>query len=257
MRAMLGDTLDVGSNSQPVVTDWDRDGKKDLLLGSEEGYIRYYRNLATDTWPSFASYTYIQSGGSPIYINRVNPYVVDLDQDGRRDLVCGANDGYLHYFHNIGSDTNPTFNGEETLQTTNGTYIQPSGEIGSRAGFCDWNNDGVIDFLLSGYDGYIELYLGEGVGVKEKPGPTIPTNFTVAPNPTRSSVNISYVLNQTANICLAVYDVSGRHMASLESGKVAAGEHSIHWDPKLPAGVYLCKLTAGDLTITRRIVLTE
>jgi len=257
MRAMLGDTIDVGNNSHPAVADWDRDGKKDLLLGSEEGYIRYYRNLATDTWPGFANYTYIQSSGSPIYIYRVNPYVVDLDQDGRRDLVCGADDGYLHYFHNIGSDTNPTFNREETLQTTYGTYIQPSGEIGSRTGFCDWNNDGVIDFLLSGYDGRIELYLGEGVGVEEKLVPMIPTNFRVAPNPTRSSVKISYSLSQPANVSLTVYDASGRLMASLESKKVGAGEHSIRWNPKHPAGVYLCKLTAGDLTITRRIVLTE
>ena len=30
-----GDSINVINNSQPAVTDWDRDGKKDLLLGQE------------------------------------------------------------------------------------------------------------------------------------------------------------------------------------------------------------------------------
>jgi hypothetical protein len=259
MRTLFGDTIDVGGNSQPAVTDWDRDGKKDLLLGSEEGYIRYCRNMASDTMPGFLTYTYIQSGGVPIYIYRVNPYVVDLDQDGKRDLVCGANDGYLYYFHNIGSDTNPTLDNPETLKTTAGVPILPSGtySAGSRAGFCDWNNDGALDFLLSGYEGYVELYLGEGVGTKEKPGLAIPTNFTVAPNPSHSSVNINYSLNRAGYVNLIVYDVSGRQMTLLVAGNVTSGEHSIHWDPNLPAGVYLCKLTAGDQVFTHRIVIAE
>lgn len=259
MRALFGDTIDVGGNSQPVVTDWDRDGKKDLLLGSEEGYIRFYRNAASDTIPGFLNYTYIQSGGSPIYIYRVNPYVVDLDLDGKRDLVCGANDGYLYYFHNIGSDTNPTLDNPETLKTIAGVPILPSGSYpaGSRAGFCDWNNDGAIDFLLSGYEGYVELYLGEGVGIKEKPGLAIPTNVKIAPNPTRSSINITYSLNRTAYVKLFLYAISGRQMTSLVAGNVASGEHSIHWDPNLPAGVYLFKLTAGDQVFTHRVVIAE
>lgn len=259
MRGLFGDTIDVGGNSQPTLADWDRDGKKDLLLGSEEGYIRYYRNVASETMPGFLSYTCLQVGGDTISINRVNPYVVDLDQDGRRDLVCGANDGYLYYFHNIGSDTNPTLDNPETLKTTAGVPILPAGtySAGSRIGFCDWNNDGALDFLLSGYEGYVELYLGEGVGIKAKSVPLLTTNFSITPNPARKSVKISYNLNRAAKVELSVFDAAGRQVILLASGKVGAGDHSRQLQTNLPAGVYLAKLMIGDQVFTRRIVLTN
>lgn len=166
IKLMDSTILDVGYNSQPTITDWNHDGKKDLLLGTQDGYIRLYLNQTNDNWPMFRNYTYIQAGGVNINLYRINPYVVDLDKDGKRDLVCGAHDGYLHFFRNEGSDTNPTFSAKvETLSTVSGTFIQPSGTYayGSRCGFGDWNNDGAIDFLLSGYDGYIEIYLGNQV----------------------------------------------------------------------------------------------
>lgn len=260
MLLMNGETLDVGSNSQPTVADWDRDGKKDLILGEENGYVRLYLNQATDTWPMFQDYTYIQSAGSPIYLYRVNPYVVDLDQDGKRDLVCGANDGYVHFFRNVGSDTNPTFAGEEYLQTTTGTPIQPSGNYhyGSRCGFGDWNNDGALDFLISGYDGYVELYLGEGVGVKEKATISVePNDFTIFPNPTKTSVRIGFNLDHNTKGNLRIYDVSGKEIVCLKSGRFTKGSHTLLWQPKVSAGIYLCQLKLDNQTFISKLVITE
>jgi hypothetical protein len=259
MRLIDNTILDVGYNSQPAVTDWDWDGKKDLILGEQNGYVRLYLNQTTDTWPMFQNYTYIQSGGSSINLYRVNPYVVDLDRDGKRDLVCGANDGYLHFYRNVGSDTNPTFAGEEYLLTTNGTPIRPSGNYaGSRVGFGDWNNDGGLDFLISGFDGYVELYLGEGVGVKERSKIALtPNNFTICPNPARSLININYNLSRSTDGSLRIFDISGREVALLESGKLAEGNHSLEWYPKVQAGIYLCKLNFGYKSFTRKFVITE
>ena len=47
--------------------------------------------------------------------------------------------------------------------------IVPRGTAyGSRVGLCYWNADEVPDFLLSGYDGNVDLYLGvEMTGVEE------------------------------------------------------------------------------------------
>jgi hypothetical protein len=43
-----GDSLNVGTNSEPTVIDWNCDGKKDLLVGCEAGYIYVYLNQNTD-----------------------------------------------------------------------------------------------------------------------------------------------------------------------------------------------------------------
>jgi hypothetical protein len=254
-----GDSFDVGGNSQPAVTDWDLDGRKDLLLGSEEGYVRLYLNVATDTWPKFQDFSYVQADGSPIYYNRVNPYVVDLDGDGRRDLICGANDGYVYFFRNTGSDTNPTFAAAETVKSEAGTPIMPTGTAyGSRLDFCDWNNDGWTDVLISGYDGLVELWLGGAAsGTAERRSRALPVSLSVGPNPACSQVSIRFSLPQGSEVRLAVIDAAGREAATLFSGRLAAGAHSLQWTADCPAGVYVCRLTAGSQVLTRRVIVLD
>jgi hypothetical protein len=186
--AKLADStpLNVAANSHPFITDWNRDGKKDLIMGDENYEVRLYLNVNSDANPKFQGYTLINCGANPISIYRVDPVVVDLDRDGKRDLVCGSSDAYLYYFHNTGSDTNPTFTTVETLKTVSGTYIRPApNAIGSHVGFCDWNNDGATDLVLGGYDGFIDLYLGEnpdvGVSAIVVPGAFSDSGIAIVP----------------------------------------------------------------------------
>jgi hypothetical protein len=173
MFLLSGETLDVGGNSEPNVFDWNDDGKKDLVIGIENYNVRVYLNQATDTWPMFQDFFTVNAGGSPVYFYRVNPYMFDLDQDGRLDLVCGENNGYVHFFRNLGPDSAPVFARGETLKLESGTpvrWTRTAYYYGSRCGFGDWNEDGTPDFLLSTYEGQVELYLGvEPTGVEETP----------------------------------------------------------------------------------------
>lgn len=163
-QLLLADStiLDVGYNSQPAVVDWNGDGMKDLLLGTETGYLQFYPNIGTDTWPAFQLYENVSAGGSAIYYNRLNPYVFDLDRDGVRDLICGANDGYVRFFRNSGTNALPVLEAPESLRTSTGALIQPQPPYyyGSRCGFGYWNADSLPDLLLSGYDGMVMLYRG-------------------------------------------------------------------------------------------------
>jgi hypothetical protein len=54
----------------PVVTDWNHDGKKDLLVGQfMSGTIRLYLNEGTDADPKFGKFTYLQAGGKDIRLS--------------------------------------------------------------------------------------------------------------------------------------------------------------------------------------------
>ena len=53
----------------PVVVDWDRDGKRDLLVGQFiGGKIRFYKNVGTDGKPAFKDFTFLQAGGKDISV---------------------------------------------------------------------------------------------------------------------------------------------------------------------------------------------
>jgi len=53
----------------PVVTDWNSDGKKDLLVGQfKGGMIRLYLNQGTDAEPAFKEFTCLEAGGKPIQL---------------------------------------------------------------------------------------------------------------------------------------------------------------------------------------------
>lgn len=51
----------------PCVTDWNNDGKKDLVVGLfKEGKIRLYLNHGTDDKPVFKDFENIKAGGKDI-----------------------------------------------------------------------------------------------------------------------------------------------------------------------------------------------
>lgn len=252
-RLLDSTILDVGNNSQPAVADWNGDGKKDLLLGTEAGYIHFYPNLASDTWPMFQTYTYIEAAGSPIYLYRVNPYVFDLDLDGRQDMLCGANDGYVHFYRNIGTNANPVLQAPETLRLQDGTPIRPIGAYpyGSRCGFGDWNNDGWPDFLLSGYDGYVQLHLGlpfTAVEEQVESGRLPPTVSAIRLTGRSMTLRIAG-LKQGQRV--QVVDLTGRTVASLRSEK----EGEVAWAGAVPAGVYFCYGWGGSGRDSSRALL--
>ncbi|MEO0085158.1 MAG: FG-GAP-like repeat-containing protein [candidate division WOR-3 bacterium] len=234
--------LDVGSNSQPTIADWNGDGRKDLILGTETGYVRFYENITSDSWPMFLDFTNLQAAGADIYLYRVNPYVFDLDGDGVRDLICGANDGYVRYYRNTGTNAEPFLVAEETLRTTAGVPIVPGGTYyyGSRCGFGYWNGDPWPDFLISGYDGLVELYLGQPfIGAGEGPARPNRQELRVAPVPGRATVMVSGLPAEV--VSLFIYDAAGRPVRNLRHpGPAFVWNGTDDSGRRVAAGVYYC-----------------
>ena len=85
----------------------------------------------------------------------------------------------------------------------------------------------------------------------------------VRPNPFNPRTEIFYFVPATTAVELAVYDVSGRRVATLVQGTRPAGEASVTWNGKdamgrsVASGVYLAKMVAGGETITQRMTLLK
>ena len=78
------------------------------------------------------------------------------------------------------------------------------------------------------------------------------------PNPFNPSTTISFSLAETAEVKLAVYDLAGRQVATLAQGMTAAGSHEVMFNAEhLSSGIYVYTLNAGDVQISRRMVLVK
>lgn len=91
----------------PAFGDLDGDGDADMLLGDVNGKLNYFRkDPGSDTNFVFAQAQYqgIDVG------NFAAPQIVDVDRDGKNDLLIGEQTGNINYYHNDGTAAVPVFN---------------------------------------------------------------------------------------------------------------------------------------------------
>lgn len=78
------------------------------------------------------------------------------------------------------------------------------------------------------------------------------------PNPFNPSTQINFSILNTAMTSLIVYDVSGKEVAKLISGNLAAGSYSYTFNGNnLTSGVYFYRLTSGQFTETKSMMLIK
>jgi hypothetical protein len=82
-------------------------------------------------------------------------------------------------------------------------------------------------------------------GLAERGGAHLEANY---PNPCAGITSIGYSLSRESHVTLSVYDLNGTEIARLVDGRVEAGVHAASWDAsQIPAGVYYCRMIAGDI----------
>ena len=78
------------------------------------------------------------------------------------------------------------------------------------------------------------------------------------PNPFNPTTNIKYSIPQDENVSLKVYDILGKEVATLVNEYQQAGTFDVVFSGSdLASGVYYYQLKAGDLTSTKKLMLTK
>ena len=81
------------------------------------------------------------------------------------------------------------------------------------------------------------------------------------PNPASGPLEIGFSLPEAGWADVRVYDVQGREVRTLAAREFAAGRQSVVWDGRdasgreVPRGIYLYRLQAGPVVLTRRAVV--
>ncbi len=116
------------------------------------------------------------------------------------------------------------------------------------------------------------LYAGTFEGAKRRPWTEIVTNVEPAtgstptsfelfqnyPNPFNPTTNIKFKVPSSNVVSLRVYDLLGREVATLLNEVKAPGTYEVKLDGTgIASGVYLYRLTAGNQSVVRKMILMK
>ncbi len=97
------------------------------------------------------------------------------------------------------------------------------------------------------------------VAIDEPPKQAIPQTISLLqnyPNPFNPRTTIRFTLSRATKVHLEIFNVLGEKVTELVNQNMAAGTHSIQWEPDgtLPGGIYYYRLTAGKEVKVRKMV---
>ncbi len=274
----------------PSFADFDQDGDADLVVGERNGQLHYLENVGTSTQPQFIL---SQSPWAGIQVNAdLAPACVDLDLDGKIDLVVGSRNGRLQFFKNHGTSQVPLFQSTPDITNLGGvltahpdfgnqgyaipTFFMHQGRwqllvgslggtfyhydqlhdaqmqisglftlVSDQAGFIktgirsspalyDFNQDGFPELIAGNYAGGLQWFQGRAFDLSN---PTIQESEPglVFPNPGENGFSLSSSLQQNVEKVQAI-NILGQ---IFHAERVDTGWSAETW----PAGWYILRLT--------------
>jgi hypothetical protein len=88
--------------------------------------------------------------------------------------------------------------------------------------------------------------------------PSSTTLRSLRPNPTTGMVSLAFDLATSDHVRIEVFDVVGRHVATIVEAPFSAGAHTLVWSADgLPDGVYVCRMVSGAYVVATPITLVR
>lgn len=131
------------------------------------------------------------------------------------------------------------------VDTANNVYI--TGE--SRSG------------ALLGSEDYLTIKYGADENLVQITSNNIPVKNGISqnyPNPFNPKTLINFDVASQQNVKITIYNVLGNAVAVVVNSRLNPGTYAVNWDASsFPSGVYFYRITAGDFTDTKKLILAK
>jgi hypothetical protein len=114
---------------------------------------------------------------------------------------------------------------------------------------------------IAGQNGVILKTTNGGITGVHQTGSNIPDKYSLSqnyPNPFNPVTQIKFDLPKASMVNITIYNSLGKEIEQVISKELSTGSYSVDWDASLnPSGVYFYKITAGEFSQTRKMVLVK
>jgi len=272
-------------NSSPIIEDADGDGYLDIVVSSKvyaaggdppvmrwNGYVTAINGSGAiiPGWPQAAGY----------WPSDVGPLPSAVALGTNADLMAGS--PYNSFFSWYGDGTRtpsfPIYFGANIITSAAAGDVDGDGWVelfvatnggqvhGRELRSYDYS-EGELWWPMFGHDRLRTHCYGfdvpTGMGDEGGVAPKLTALGAIYPNPFNPSATISFDLSERMKVEVAIFDVSGKRVATLVDRELEANRHTVTWDGRTlgggtaASGVYFCRFRAGSLTETRKMVLLK
>ncbi len=157
------------------VTNWSSGTSPDIIIGTFFGEIFRVPVANSGGRISYRNFDparqEIRLASQPniYFMNLADPFVVDWDGDGKKDLIVGEGSfsaNTVLFFKNLGTDASPRFDIEQMVQ-----LIAARGNEQLKPAALDWNGDGRLDLFVTDEKGDAIIYLRKADGTLDEGRP--------------------------------------------------------------------------------------
>lgn len=264
---ILGDesTVDesLSDTEQNLIKNYLEDGGRLFISGSEIGWDLFARGTASDKnfYNNYLKASFIADDAGSVFVK-------GLDSTSMQGLFFYFGQVYEEDFPDVIGD----YGGSKICMqysTNTGAGVQYAGRFGASANIGKviyfafpletTANEISFNQVIRNADIFFNSpYTSVDESSREEFRNLLYQNY---PNPFRTDTKIKYTLQsahseQLIKVSLKVYDILGREVAALVDAQQPKGEYEVTFEGKnFPSGLYYYKLTAGEFTSVKKMML--
>ncbi len=244
--------IDVGEWSTPQLFDVDEDGVTDLLIGSKNGKISYYKGRIFNGFIEFDFVTDFFGGVNvtdfSLSYDGFSVPCFFTDKQGQIRLVTGSEQGKLFLFDQISDNLTGNFREVNDWQLIIGTqHQQIDPGMRSAAGVGNLLDNEALQLIVGNFSGGLNL-MNADLAVSPGQVEHLDSSLQLSPNPFQEKVEITWGADLPELLNLALIDFQGRVVeeTTIRQGTLNLGH--------LVRGIYLMKVSSQGKYVTRKMI---